>query len=115
MAKVFQPSYSGGRSSGYDWKKLWAIKVPPKIKRNWYLRNQVIHGENGSHENDVVAWSRNFLEEFMAAITADTDHNGDVHVEAQWQAPLEGVYKINTDAALDFRNQRIGMGMVIRN
>ena len=72
--------------------------------RNWFLRNQTIHGENCNHETDVVPWSRSFLDEFMAAMNGDNESNGGGRVKARWQPPLEGVYKINTDVALDIGN-----------
>ncbi|KAK3225096.1 hypothetical protein Dsin_004958 [Dipteronia sinensis] len=51
-----------------------------------------------------------------AMLTGAAAERGDVIPKAvKWEAPRRGVCKLNTDAALDVRLLRTGLGMVIRD
>ncbi|TXG52844.1 hypothetical protein EZV62_022013 [Acer yangbiense] len=151
---------SSSLGSGFDWSRIWTLKLPQKIKifmwrayhywlptfvslarrkmpvdvcadmlskrelelqcivfwRSLFLRNQAVHGNGEQDLEKVVDWSRHYHKEFYDAAVVVTDVRrlgNPIHVH--WQAPSDGVYKLNTDASLDTRRQKVGLGMVIRN
>ncbi|KAL5776794.1 hypothetical protein ACOSP7_009720 [Xanthoceras sorbifolium] len=62
---------------------------------------------------DIVPWSLSFHSDFLKAnLLPPSVH---VQVPARWQAPSPNWFKINLDAALDFKHKRVGFGIVIRD
>ncbi|KAK3218996.1 hypothetical protein Dsin_012966 [Dipteronia sinensis] len=85
--------------------------------RNWHLRNQLVHESGRSGLKAVVSWSMNYISNYRdAMLTGAAARKRDVIPKAvKWEAPRRGVFKLNTDAALDVRLLRTGLGMVIRD
>ncbi|KAK3229422.1 hypothetical protein Dsin_001303 [Dipteronia sinensis] len=73
--------------------------------------NQAVHGDGKQVLENVVCWSREYLGGFHEAIMHVSDQSGRAMLNVpRWQPPNEGFYKLNMDAALDERNQRVGLG-----
>ncbi|KAK0576535.1 hypothetical protein LWI29_019192 [Acer saccharum] len=137
---------SSSLGSGFDWSRIWTLKLPQKIKqplnydqvfirdfvpsalafllkgegeivRNFLLHTLQLQAVHGSGEQDlekVVDWSRHYHKEFYDAAVVVTDVRrlgNPIHVH--WQAPSDGIYKLNTDASLDTRRQKVGLGMIV--
>ncbi|TXG48328.1 hypothetical protein EZV62_027622 [Acer yangbiense] len=84
--------------------------------RIWYLRNLQVYGSVFQAIDNVYDWSIDFITGYQAAMVGD----GEPLVRAEtndtrWMLPLEGFYKVNCDAAIDVRNQVVGVGLVIHN
>lgn len=40
---------------------------------------------------------------------------GESRMLTKWQKPVEGIIKVNFDAALDVENKKLGIGLIARN
>ncbi|KAK2648631.1 hypothetical protein Ddye_016120 [Dipteronia dyeriana] len=71
---------------------------------------------DGKNVESVVSWACDFLEEWSVvhsgAKISSTESQREI---CHWRPPNVGVYKINTDAATNDLNRRIGYGIIIRN
>jgi ribonuclease HI len=83
----------------------------------WLRRNSFVHEGTFTHPDMLVRKAHSCLEEFEATCSKEgqpkeLDGTG---VNEKWQAPPEGIYKANWDAALNHQSGRIGIGTVIRD
>ncbi|KAK0603652.1 hypothetical protein LWI29_007220 [Acer saccharum] len=85
--------------------------------RIWFLRNHVVHGMARHDMSTVVKWCRDYLAEIRSVIAEVTEVNNRVLIPAviKWQPPRDGYYKVNTNATLDMKRQRVGLGLVVRD
>jgi ribonuclease HI len=81
----------------------------------WFRRNSVVHGEDFLHPNLLVKGTMESSEEYKQANLGDSALPKSVGVQAKWQAPPTGTYKVNWDAAVDSVNGRMGIGIVVRD
>lgn len=74
-----------------------------------------MHGSGKQVLENVVCWSREYLDGFIEAIILGSDQSGWAMLNVlHWRPPNEGFYKLNTDAALNERNRWVGLAMVIQ-
>ncbi|KAL5797435.1 hypothetical protein ACOSQ2_002255 [Xanthoceras sorbifolium] len=59
--------------------------------------------------------SRSFLADYCAKGLVSPPSVDCLRPVVRWSPPLFGLYKINTDATIDFKSNRVGLGAVIRN
>ncbi|KAK3218938.1 hypothetical protein Dsin_012908 [Dipteronia sinensis] len=65
---------------------------------------------------DVVDWATNFLVEYKNSSSGESVVQRKIRCgPAKWSPLCLGVYKINCDAAINSKNSRIGVGIVIRD
>ncbi|KAL5766513.1 hypothetical protein ACOSP7_017130 [Xanthoceras sorbifolium] len=81
--------------------------------RLWFLRNKAVRSSLVLDVEDVVPWSRAYLADFCAAPFSVRPPKP-LRFE-KWVAPSPGWFKLNSDAAVDVSNNRIGLGVVIRD
>ncbi|KAL5844129.1 hypothetical protein ACOSQ3_010171 [Xanthoceras sorbifolium] len=79
--------------------------------RVWSFRNRVLHSSSIFPITEVVPWSSAFLADYQAANLKPTlTPLGRV---MRWKAPEIDWYKLNCDAAVNVREKKIGLGVVI--
>ncbi|KAK3212813.1 hypothetical protein Dsin_017519 [Dipteronia sinensis] len=84
--------------------------------RIWLMRNLFVHGGRIQDMYQVVPWAEEFLAEFQDANSEAAKLVGRARPTGICWRPLEvGMLKLNTDVAIDVQNQRVGLGMVIRD
>ncbi|KAK3218973.1 hypothetical protein Dsin_012943 [Dipteronia sinensis] len=86
--------------------------------RTWYQRNTFIHNSSQVNVNDLVHWAESSFDDFRGAnanvnVVGVSGRRGQI-VHAL-RPPDQGVYKINSDAAIDVIRNRIGIGAIIRD
>ncbi|TXG57272.1 hypothetical protein EZV62_018585 [Acer yangbiense] len=80
------------------------------------LRNQAVHSPNILRDEDMVSWSIDFLAKFRGAqVMNPILPMSSVYSLDKWRKLDNGVFKINTDAAINGVNQRTSLGVLIRN
>ncbi|TXG47194.1 hypothetical protein EZV62_026488 [Acer yangbiense] len=65
--------------------------------------------------NEVVEWAGDFLQEFRKSSAPVQPRLVSDRPVPKWLAPPQGMFKINTDAALNVQGNSAGIGVVIRN
>jgi ribonuclease HI len=88
-------------------------------RRLWLRRNDVIYKNSFTHPDTIVLKAKIALEEFQK-VQAKTEASQDNGLEGRtvpgiWKAPRQGWYKVNWDAAVTKKSERIGLGAVIRD
>ncbi|KAK3188491.1 hypothetical protein Dsin_028052 [Dipteronia sinensis] len=84
--------------------------------RVWFCRNQLIHNLSNSDLGDVVSWATHFLDEWRSIHKVDTTNLlRNVALNPKCRPPVEGSWKINTDAASCYRDRLISLGIIIRD
>ena len=83
--------------------------------RIWFRRNSLLHGKGWIPAADVLDWAGDFLQSYRTAMVSISSKMVVEKPVARWMAHPQGVFKINTDAALDFNNKTAGFGVVIRD
>ncbi|XP_059442086.1 uncharacterized protein LOC132174450 [Corylus avellana] len=69
-----------------------------------------------THPTDIVLAVGKAVDEVKQVnMTSSPKHLIRVEVQHQWKKPPEGWFKVNCDAALDLRNGRIGLGVLVRD
>lgn len=82
----------------------------------WARRNKWIHERVFTHPNGIVHAVGNAVDEVQQINMAKIPkHTHQVEVQQQWQKPPKGWLKVNCDAALDVRNGRFGVGVLVRD
>ncbi|TXG67284.1 hypothetical protein EZV62_008559 [Acer yangbiense] len=81
----------------------------------WYRRNQVLHNSPVSPAVEVHNWAVNFLTGFHKASEVVSSPSSQLVGVPSRQAPGANWFKINTDVALDVRNNYSSLGVVIRD
>ncbi|KAK3226094.1 hypothetical protein Dsin_005956 [Dipteronia sinensis] len=79
------------------------------------VRNQLVHNLEVKGFDDVVTWASNFLEEWNSTQHIDKPSLLDHELVVKWIPLEDGVWEINMDAANCYQNQKIGLGIIIRN
>lgn len=80
----------------------------------WNLRNDSYHGKNCSlPPYNILSKATILLHEFKEA--NKNEFLKKVNRKCTWHPPPAGLFKLNTDGALDLRRGRRGFGAVIRN
>lgn len=64
----------------------------------WLWRNSVLHGKRMPHDEDIIDWCSDFLEEYKNVCIKKS--KGNTRVKAKWLPPTLGRLKINVDAAV---------------
>ncbi|KAK3188619.1 hypothetical protein Dsin_028180 [Dipteronia sinensis] len=78
--------------------------------------NQWVNKVHGYDLTAVVQWSKNYLHKYQSANDFSVEQNLSPTVgKVCWQPPLEGFFKVNTDAALDEDRNVVGVGIVVRS
>ncbi|KAK3231558.1 hypothetical protein Dsin_003439 [Dipteronia sinensis] len=84
--------------------------------RLWFIRNQAVHERVRHDVTSVVSWLGCFFSDFREANkTGDPLYSTPKLVVPRWRPPDRGIYKLNTDAAVDEENSCVGLGMIIRD
>ncbi|XP_059460184.1 uncharacterized protein LOC132189464 [Corylus avellana] len=100
---------------------LWGVGKEKEIfienaRRLWFRRNKWIHEGVFTHPNDLVLAVGTAVDEVQQVnMTKIPKHTLRVEAQQQWKKPPEGWLKVNCDAALDVRNGRIGVGVLVRD
>ncbi|KAK3224581.1 hypothetical protein Dsin_004443 [Dipteronia sinensis] len=75
-----------------------------------------MYGSGEVRVEEIVPWSSDFLDEFYRAnVIVGTCPSSKELISALWRPPDPGLYKVNTDAALDVGGRKTGIGLIIRN
>ncbi|KAK0577567.1 hypothetical protein LWI29_035204 [Acer saccharum] len=78
--------------------------------------NQLVHGGRTWMVEEILPWSKDFVEEFQAANIQSNDRSIPVRQQPTiWTPPGENSFKLNTDAALDSCSSMVGLGLIIQN
>ena len=87
--------------------------------RVWFRRNSAVHNSGPISPVDIVGWAESFLADFRQSSTdISLVRNAAVErapIVPSWRPPDVGMYKINTDAALDLGRRRTGSEAIIRD
>ena len=69
------------------------------------------------HPSELIRVAITSIEEFQSARRENKASNKEVPNPSgvQWRAPLPGWYKANWDVGIDKANERMGVGVVVRN
>lgn len=78
----------------------------------WQLRNLWVFEKKKLDLILACNKTLNQLGEYKAAMKHDAEpgHHVEAHVQKRWHPPAEGMFKLNTDAAVS--NIAVGLGMV---
>jgi hypothetical protein len=82
--------------------------------RIWHRRNGVLHGEGFIHPNQLVIDAEEFSRQFTEARVAAPQVSV-TEAPAKWLAPAFGRYKVNWDIALGESQNRMGVGVIVRD
>ncbi|KAK3205020.1 hypothetical protein Dsin_019066 [Dipteronia sinensis] len=64
----------------------------------------------------VVSWARDFLEEWKIVHCVVNTKSKELDSDlCKWKPSEEGFFKIDSDAATDYKNRLIGFGVIIRD
>ncbi|KAL5826304.1 hypothetical protein ACOSQ4_018101 [Xanthoceras sorbifolium] len=83
--------------------------------RLWFKRNREVHVQSSLSIGEVVDWSSAFLSEFQVAAVIPSTAAVQDRAARCWSPPAAGLWKINTDAALDLDRGLVGIGVVVRD
>ncbi|KAK3230321.1 hypothetical protein Dsin_002202 [Dipteronia sinensis] len=87
--------------------------------RIWWRRNLLVHQASSRCDENVVRWALNFVNELREACSLNVTHSiSSVQLQqqvVQWCSPVVGIYKVNTDAAIQSAHNRVGIGIMIRD
>ncbi|KAK2662428.1 hypothetical protein Ddye_001002 [Dipteronia dyeriana] len=84
--------------------------------RNWFRRNPIGHGMPNIDLCDMVVWSKTFVSDYRKANEVIRQTGSQIPKYVVWQPPCIGIYKLNTDAAIDTDGKIVGVfGVVIRD
>ncbi|KAK3182976.1 hypothetical protein Dsin_030262 [Dipteronia sinensis] len=83
------------------------------------MRNQLINQAGVRCDENIVAWAVNFVAKLRSTSGEDTVKAIEPHLgtnqPSTWCCPDEGPYKVNMDAAIRIDENRVGIGIVIRD
>ena len=82
----------------------------------WAMRNVAVHDLSSIQEVNIVEWARRFVTDRSVANFIINRAAGSLSIRNPlWIPPVNGVYKINSDAALDVVGMSVGVVIIIRN
>ncbi|GLT72323.1 hypothetical protein SLA2020_442690 [Shorea laevis] len=86
-------------------------------RRLWLRRNTLVFGGALSHPLQVLQQGCDSLDGFRTSnlYTKVSDLPGVLQTATPWKKPVVGVVKTNWDAAIDTLNNRMGVGVIIRD
>jgi hypothetical protein len=89
-------------------------------KRIWFRRNSVVHEGEFIHPNEVIQIAALFINDYREAMKKmgegeSMEMTRVTPVFIRWVPPLSSFFKINCDMALDRKNGRMGIGLLIRD
>jgi hypothetical protein len=89
-------------------------------RRLLFRRNDVVHGGNFSHPNEVIGTATTLMTQYRTAqnlvLVGREPLNGLLEpLMVKWSPPPVGVVKANWDVAVDMKNGKLGYGCVIRD
>ncbi|TXG50273.1 hypothetical protein EZV62_022797 [Acer yangbiense] len=79
--------------------------------RIWHRRNLFFHQHSLLPDQAVYDWMVSFCLDFSSAVGSGCNQVVSCKPKACWQAPPSGVYKINTDAAINSQRKCSGLGV----
>ncbi|KAK0592975.1 hypothetical protein LWI29_028449 [Acer saccharum] len=84
--------------------------------RVWFRRNRLIHDNQLLDITEVVPWASSFHAEFKGANVAGKVLNPSQPRQVwKWNPPAAGLFKLNTDAAVNSGDGIIGVGVIFRD
>ncbi|KAK3222532.1 hypothetical protein Dsin_009557 [Dipteronia sinensis] len=84
--------------------------------RVWQRRNQVLHGKYTFPIYDIYDWAISLMKDFRDSnFIEGSSSMRMIQAVPRWIPPLQGSFKINTDAAVCVRDKVSGIGVVIRD
>jgi hypothetical protein len=125
--RLIQKSYVTGYSFAEVMEYLFdrcsgeEVEVHAEIARRiWFRRNLVVHDGEFSHPNNVIRVSATFINDYRNSLQRMGDFDSlqttrEVPALVRWVPPPFSIYKINCDVALDNKNGRMGVGLVIKD
>lgn len=83
----------------------------------WFARNKRIFEGKKSNPRASAAKAESLLEAYHRARKTDASHIHNVKrvVQKKWEPPPGNFLKVNVDAAINCRNQVLGLGAVIKD
>ena len=81
----------------------------------WYHRNEVRLGAQRKLSNVLVSWAASYMEEYSAAIVAQTNLEPIMQRAMTWSPPPRSLFKINVDGAVDKAIGKEGVGVIVRD
>jgi ribonuclease HI len=87
------------------------------IRSIWFRRNKVVHGGEFIPPKQIIQEAQKAQKEFYQANAKDgvVDSQQRPKECTHWCPPVQGIYKVNWDAALDSTNNRMGIGIIVRD
>ncbi|KAK3211934.1 hypothetical protein Dsin_016640 [Dipteronia sinensis] len=89
------------------------------VWRTWYRRNAKIYSSANVFIKDIVPLAESFLDDFRRVNSNCDDGpgspSGDEMIIPSWRPPDSGLFRLNTNAAIDGTMNRVGTGAIIRN
>ncbi|XP_040996027.1 uncharacterized protein LOC121242200 [Juglans microcarpa x Juglans regia] len=91
-------------------------EVAATMRGIWTRRNNTIHGKEFKHPNALHQLAKAELVSYREALTEDLGVKLTDHVRTpRWSKPDVGSYKVNWDAAVNQKEGKIGIGVLIRD
>lgn len=83
----------------------------------WFRRNNLIHGKTFTPPSSIIQAEKVEPQCFKQAMNRQQKNQTKEVVQfiCSWKKPLEGIYKLNWDAAIDHTTARIGIDSIIRD
>ena len=81
----------------------------------WYHRNEVRMGAQRKPGNALVSWATSYLEEYSAAIVAQTNLEPIIQRAMTWSPPPRFLFKINVDGVVDKANGKASVGVIVKD
>ncbi|KAK0571615.1 hypothetical protein LWI29_018896 [Acer saccharum] len=88
------------------------------LSRLWSSLVHKLNVGNPLDFDNIVCWGSDFVEEWREAHGDDAHQSGSGSIaiadfKSVWKPPEDGIFKINTDAALDSLTRSMGFGIII--
>ena len=82
----------------------------------WFRRNKWVNEGIFINPNDIIRQTEELVEEFKKVNMQESTNGAveNIDREKKWEAPPHGWYKVNWDVAIDKVQQRMGVGVVIK-
>jgi ribonuclease HI len=85
-------------------------------RQMWFRRNKWVNEGIFINPNDIIRQTEELAEEFKKVNMPESTNGAVENIDRKkkWEAPPHGWYKVNWDVAIDKLQQRVGVGVVIR-
>ena len=86
-------------------------------RRIWLRRNEFLYEGAFSPPGAIIKQAETVIKDYNQAQSGEMlrGYQEEHHVSGKWTNPQQGWYKVNFDAAVDKKEERIGLGTIIRN